>query len=46
MRSLARVAPYMGLTYQKMFGRSGDDVRADGERADDLRFTAGVRSWF
>ncbi len=41
-----KVAPYLGVTYERMFARTADDVRAAGDRADDLRFTAGVRSWF
>ena len=41
-----KVAPYLGLTYEKMFAKSADFVRADGDRADDLRITAGLRSWF
>ena len=41
-----KFAPYLGLTYEKRVGRTADLVRADGDRPDDLRFTAGVRSWF
>ena len=41
-----KLAPYVGVTYEKSFARTADDVRADGDRADDLRFTVGVRSWF
>ncbi|WP_158912641.1 copper resistance protein B [Caulobacter sp. S45] len=41
-----KFAPYVGLTYEKRFARSADFARADNERPDDLRFTAGVRSWF
>ena len=41
-----KFAPYVGLTYEKKFARTAYYVRADGERADDLRFTVGVRSWF
>ena len=41
-----KLAPYLGLTYERKFGRTADYARAEGERADDLRFTAGVRSWF
>ncbi|MBE7220419.1 MAG: copper resistance protein B, partial [Caulobacteraceae bacterium] len=41
-----KFAPYAGLTYERKFGRTADYARAEGERADDLRFTLGVRSWF
>ncbi|MBE7217937.1 MAG: copper resistance protein B [Caulobacteraceae bacterium] len=41
-----RFARYAGLTYERKFGRTADEVRAEGERAGDLRFSAGVRSWF
>ena len=41
-----KFAPYLGLTYEKMFAKSADFVRRDGDRADDLRVTAGLRSWF
>ena len=41
-----KVAPYLGLTYERKFGRTADYARAEGERAADLRVTAGVRAWF
>jgi copper resistance protein B len=41
-----KFAPYVGLTYERRFARSADFARADGDRTGDLRFTAGVRSWF
>lgn len=41
-----KVAPYAGLTYERRFAPTADLVRSAGEHADDLRFTAGVRSWF
>ena len=41
-----KFAPYLGLTYERKFGRTADYAHADGERTHDLRFTAGVRSWF
>ena len=41
-----KFGPYVGLTYARKFGRTADYARAEGERADDLRLTAGVRSWF
>ena len=41
-----KFAPYLGLTYEKAFARTATDLRADGGRSDDLRFTLGARSWF
>ena len=41
-----KFGPYVGLTYEKSFARTADYVRTEGGRPDDLRFTAGVRSWF
>ncbi len=41
-----KFAPYVGVIYERRFGRTADLVRADGGREDDLRFTFGVRSWF
>ena len=41
-----KLAPYLGLTYERRFARTADDVRATGGRADDLRLATGIRSWF
>lgn len=41
-----KFAPYLGVTYERRFGRTADLVRAAGERTDDLRFAVGVRTWF
>ncbi len=41
-----KFAPYVGLTYEKRLAQTADYVRADGGRADDLRFTLGLRGWF
>lgn len=41
-----KFAPYVGLTYEKKIAQTANLVRADGERVDDVRFTAGIRSWF
>lgn len=41
-----KLAPYIGLSYERKFDRSADYARVQGERADDLRFALGVRSWF
>jgi len=41
-----KFAPYVGLTWEKRFAQTARLVQAAGERADDLRFTVGVRGWF
>ena len=41
-----KFAPNLGLTYEKAFACTADYERAAGDRADDLRFTACIRSWF
>jgi len=41
-----KFAPYIGVIYEKRFGRTEDLVRAVGGRGDDLRFAAGARAWF
>lgn len=41
-----KFAPYLGVTWAKKFGRTAALVRASDESADDLRFTAGLRTWF
>ena len=41
-----KFAPYVGVTWEQKFGRTADLTRAAGERASDVRFTAGIRSWF
>lgn len=40
------VAPYLGLTRERAFGRTADLVRAAGRDADDTRLVAGIRVWF
>lgn len=40
-----KFAPYIGVTYEKLFDRTADFARTFGDRADDLRFTVGIRSW-
>ncbi|TAN02578.1 MAG: copper resistance protein B [Rhodanobacteraceae bacterium] len=39
-------APYIGVVWRQRFGRTADFARAQGERADDLQFVAGIRLWF
>lgn len=41
-----KFAPYVGVTWERKFGRTADFARAAGDSADDVRFTVGVRSWF
>lgn len=39
-------APYIGLHWERKFGRTADLVREEGEDANDLTLVAGVRAWF
>jgi len=41
-----RFAPYIGIVYERAFGRTADFRRDDGEGASDTCFVAGVRIWF
>jgi copper resistance protein B len=41
-----KVAPYIGVTYENKLGDTARFARSTGERASDLRFSAGVRVWF
>lgn len=41
-----RVAPYVGVVHERVFGNTADHRRADGESPRDTRFVAGVRLWF
>jgi copper resistance protein B len=41
-----KFAPYVGLTYEKKFGRTAKYVSASGEKTDALRLAIGVRAWF
>ena len=40
------LAPYIGLTWQQKFGKTGDFARADGEDVKSMKVAAGVRWWF
>jgi len=40
------VAPYVGVHYERLFGKSQDIKEADGENADGLFFVAGMRLMF
>lgn len=39
-------APYIGVTYEKAFGKTASFIRQDGGDPDQWRFVAGVRMWF
>lgn len=39
-------APYVGVSYERAFGRSADFVRAAGEDVGAARFVVGLRTWF
>lgn len=41
-----KFAPYVGVTWEKKFGRTASLVRASGEPADEVRFAVGLRTWF
>ncbi|WP_309646537.1 copper resistance protein B [Phenylobacterium sp.] len=39
-------APYVGLSYERVFGRTADFARAAGEDVETTRFVVGVQAWF
>jgi copper resistance protein B len=39
-------APYLGVNYERSFGKTADFVRMAGEQAGGWVFVAGVRAWF
>jgi len=39
-------APYIGVTYDRKFGKTADYARAAGEDVEDTRLVLGVRAWF
>lgn len=39
-------APYIGLSYQREYGKTGDYSRAAGEDKDDVRVMVGLRLWY
>ncbi len=41
-----KVAPYIGLSYERGFGETQRFALTAGEKMDALRFAVGVRSWF
>lgn len=40
------LAPYIGLHWERKFGRTADLARDEGEDPDDLAVVAGLRLWF
>lgn len=39
-------APYVGIAYERTFGRTTDFARARGEGVSSTRFVVGIRTWF
>ena len=39
-------APYVGVSYERKFGRTADYSRAAGDDVEDTRLVFGVRAWF
>lgn len=39
-------APYIGISYTRLFGQTADFARLEGGRADRFSIVAGVRMWF
>jgi copper resistance protein B len=39
-------APYIGLNWTHLYGRTADFARVEGAAVDDTQFVLGVRAWF
>jgi len=39
-------SPYIGVNFEKRFGRTADLARASGDEADDISVVLGLRAWF
>jgi len=39
-------APYVGLNWERKFGRTADLARDAGDDPDELQLVAGFRLWF
>jgi copper resistance protein B len=39
-------APYIGVNFEKSFGRTADFARSSGEDDEETSFVAGLRAWF
>lgn len=40
------IAPYVGVSYTRLFSDTKDLARANGDSIDDLAFVTGIRLWF
>lgn len=40
------IAPYVGITWRKLFGGTADQARAVGRDASDVQLALGVRAWW
>jgi copper resistance protein B len=41
-----QLAPYMGVNWDRAFGKTADLQRRESGKVSSLRLTAGVRAWF
>jgi copper resistance protein B len=41
-----KLAPYVGVVFERRFGRTADLAKAASEQADATRWVVGLRSWF
>ncbi len=41
-----KVAPYIGVAYQRVFGGTGSLTRQQGGRVNDVRFVFGISLWY
>lgn len=39
-------APYIGVNWSKLYGKTADYAKEEGENYDDIQFVMGVRFWF
>ena len=39
-------APYIGLNWTRLYGRTADYARTEGADVDDIQFVFGIRAWF
>ena len=39
-------APYIGITWNRSYGKTADFIRDEGGDVDEARFVAGIRMWF
>lgn len=40
------IAPYVGVHWEKKFGRTADFASEEGEETSDVQLVAGIRAWF